>query len=240
MPRPVTIRDEAIIQAARDVFLEDGFAATTAAVAARAGVSEGSIFKRFATKVELFQTAMRPRIEALEWLNGLAERVGQGSLRDQLVRLGVEGIAFFRTVMPLIMMTWSNQKPCAQSGALPAVLQEPNPPPIRAMKRLTAYFAAEIRAGRLRRHDPQVLARMFLGTMQNYVFFDIVLRAHDERSMPSELYVREVVDVLLTGTSAELSPVSHVRVPQTRVPRARASVPARKTAAKRRSSKRSA
>jgi len=54
MARPTVIRDETIIDAAREVFLERGFGATTAEVAVRAGVSEGSIFKRFNSKVDLF------------------------------------------------------------------------------------------------------------------------------------------------------------------------------------------
>ena len=58
MARPTVIRNEAILQAARDVFLERGILATSAEVAQRAGVSEGSLFKRFKTKADLFRAAM--------------------------------------------------------------------------------------------------------------------------------------------------------------------------------------
>lgn len=50
MARPVAIHDPTILDAAREVFLLRGAAATTAEVARRAGVSEGSIFKRYRTK----------------------------------------------------------------------------------------------------------------------------------------------------------------------------------------------
>ena len=52
MARPTVIRDEQILDAARIVFLERGVLATTAEVAQRAQVSEGSLFKRFKTKAE--------------------------------------------------------------------------------------------------------------------------------------------------------------------------------------------
>ena len=62
MARPTSIKDETIVAAAREVFLERGIQATTAEVAERAGVSEGSVFKRFKTKSELFRAAMGDRL----------------------------------------------------------------------------------------------------------------------------------------------------------------------------------
>ncbi|MFE3452051.1 TetR family transcriptional regulator [Nonomuraea sp. NPDC059194] len=47
--------DRALLQAARDVLAEDGAHASVAAIAARAGVGIGSLYRRFKTKEELFQ-----------------------------------------------------------------------------------------------------------------------------------------------------------------------------------------
>jgi AcrR family transcriptional regulator len=47
--------DHALLQAARDVLAEDGAKASVAAIAARAGVGIGSLYRRFRTKEELFQ-----------------------------------------------------------------------------------------------------------------------------------------------------------------------------------------
>ena len=58
MPRPVSIHNDAILEAASQVFLAHGYQASTAEIARRAGVSEGSIFKRFKTKTDLFLAAM--------------------------------------------------------------------------------------------------------------------------------------------------------------------------------------
>src|SRR5262245_46157570 len=107
MARPVSIKDETIITAAREVFLERGIQATTAEVAQRAGVSEGSVFKRFKSKSELFHAAMGDRILEIEWVSSLPERVGRGEVRDNLAELGMQIIAFFRELMPIMMMSWS-------------------------------------------------------------------------------------------------------------------------------------
>src|SRR5437762_1272943 len=109
MPRPPTITDRQILEAAREVFLEKGVTATTAEVAKRAGCAEGSIFKRFPTKVELFQAAMHQGTPELpEWIKRLCSEPGQGDLRDKLVQSGLAAIEFFRRIMPLMMMSWSH------------------------------------------------------------------------------------------------------------------------------------
>jgi hypothetical protein len=97
--------------------------------------------------------------------------------------------------MPLIMMGWANPSP----RGIPASLDVPNPPPLRAIKRLASFFEAEMRAHRLRRHDPEVVARCFLGSLQNYVFFELILKAQDELPLPPEMHVRGVVNLLWNG-----------------------------------------
>ena len=193
MARPAHITDEQILTAAREVFLERGFQATSAEVAKRAGVAEGSIFKRFKTKHALFIAAMK--MEEPEWMRGLEKRTGKGDLKQNLVELGLEIVGFFRQLMPLMMMAWSNPGP----SGLPEVLSEPNPPPLRAIKRLASFFESEIRAHRLRRHDAEIIARAYLGGLQNYVFMELLLKAQDELPLPAEMHVRGLVSLLWNG-----------------------------------------
>ncbi len=207
------ISDERILDAARDVFLESGIQATTAQVALRAGVSEGSIFKRFRTKAELFQAAMSSMNEP-PLLKDLGARVGSGVLRDDLYELGLGMIGFFRNIVPLMMMAWSNPGP----GGLPHPLSGPNPPPIRAMKSLAGFFDGEMRAGRLRRSDPEIVARAFLGSLHTFAFFEIVLRQSGELPMPAETYVRGLVALLLDGVGVRDGDPARAETP--RVPAA--------------------
>src|SRR5579883_458509 len=108
MARPATIKDETIIEAARAVFLARGIRATTAEVAERAGISEGTIFNRFKSKVDLFRAAMQFKLEEPEWIKDLAKLVGKGKIDETLVQIGLQVIGFLRTCIPLMMMAWSN------------------------------------------------------------------------------------------------------------------------------------
>ena len=196
MGRPTVIRDETIIDAAREVFLERGYQATTAEVAERAGVSEGSIFKRFSSKVDLFQAAMRSQIEEPDFVKTLAARVGQGQVWDNLVEIGMQVVAFFRTTTPLMMMKWSNPGP---EGSVPCMMNEPNPPQLRTLARMAGFFEAEARAGRIRRHDPEIIARAFLGAIHNFVVFELLFKGHEQLPMPAETFVRGLVNLLWGG-----------------------------------------
>jgi AcrR family transcriptional regulator len=196
MARPQRITDEQILAAAREVFLRRGIQATTADVARRARVAEGSIFNRFRTKQQLFRAAMRPELADPPWLASLTRRAGKGDVREILIDVGHEILAFFRRLMPLMMMSWSNR-----GRGLPDDLKAPDSPPLRALKRLAGFFEAEMRAGRIRRHDPEILARAYLGSLQNYVVFELLLKARDELPLPSETYLRGLVALLWEGAS---------------------------------------
>ena len=196
MPRPKSIKDEDLIRAARDVFVERGIHATSAEVAKRAGVSEGTLFNRFKTKFDLFRAAMTPELEEPAWLVALADRVGQGDVRQSLNQAGVDAIGFFRRLMPLIMLSWSS---VGATGGLPDVLTVPNPPPIRVLRQLTRILEAEMKLKRLRKHEAEVVARAFLGGMMQYVFFEMLLAVRGEPLMTPQAYVKTLVNLLWNG-----------------------------------------
>ena len=186
-----------ILDAAREVFLELGFQATTAEVARRAQVSEGSVFKRFRSKFELFHAAMLPRLESVDWTRGLSTRVGEGAVREHLHELAHLAIAFFRSTVPLMMMSWSNPDPAGPTAIFAHM--EGEPPPVRAIKRVTSYFEAEMRLGRLRSVDPEVLARAFTGGIVQFVMFEVMLGAQGMLPLPEGSFVDGLVDVLWRG-----------------------------------------
>ncbi|HWE31558.1 MAG TPA: helix-turn-helix domain-containing protein [Polyangia bacterium] len=197
MSRPVRISEGKILEAARAVFLDLGFAGTTAEVARRAGVAEGSIFKRFATKVELFRAAMQPEMDEPDWVRTLLNSEEGGDPREVLLQCGLQAVEFLRRLIPLIMMQWSSGK---QFG-LPEHLQGPQGPPMRALKAWSAFFDREMRAGRMRKHEPEVVARMMFGSIQSYVFFEIMLRSPERMTLPVEVYLRGLIDVLWSGVA---------------------------------------
>src|SRR6185369_15323492 len=107
MGRPSKVSTDGIIESARALFLAKGLSATTAEIAERAGVSEGSLFNRFKNKVDLFMAAMHlPRPIFLEALPGL---VGQGDARANLEKIAGDIIAFVEAALPKIVTLISHR-----------------------------------------------------------------------------------------------------------------------------------
>jgi AcrR family transcriptional regulator len=197
MARPSTISTDQILDAAREVFLERGFRATTAQVAKRARVAEGSLFKRFPTKHELFFAAMQPAMQDPPFLRAIEGRVGRGDVRENMVELGTQLLEFLRRMLPLLMMSWSNRP----GELLPPHLSSNDPPPVRALRRTADYFRAEMKRGRLRRQDPEVLARALFGGVQNYVFHELIRKSRRGGRQSSEAFVRDLVALLWAGAA---------------------------------------
>jgi len=77
MARPVTIQTERILEAARRVFMKHGYGASTAKIAKAAGVSEGSLFKHFQTKCNLFLAALEVKPGEQSWQDRLMASAGR-------------------------------------------------------------------------------------------------------------------------------------------------------------------
>lgn len=192
MARPTSIRNEQILEAARRCFLEQGYGVSTAAIARAAGVSEGSIFKRFETKERLFHESMGlPRLD----LRAITEsRVGQGDLQANLTQLVMELLSFFRELIPRVMMT------CSQPGLSPVEQFRDNPrsTPALLLASLRDYLSKEIELGRLRPVMPDVAARMLLGAVHNFAFFEhLGLEAH--RPEETKAFAEGVVEHIWNG-----------------------------------------
>ena len=196
MARPVTIRREAILQVAQRLFLEQGMSVSTAEIAREAGVSEGSIFKRFATKEELFREAMGIAVPDL----GLAARGGGGEVPEQLAEVGVALIAFFRELVPRMMRLWAHSGGEASPRA--TLDAQGTPLPVRLMRGVAEYLAAEQALGRLGPADPEVLARMFVASMHNYVFLALV-SGEQAPAAAAQAYARGVVELLWRGVAPD-------------------------------------
>jgi AcrR family transcriptional regulator len=178
---------------ARRVFLELGIRATTAEVATRAGIAEGTIFHRFKSKEELFRAAMNFDPDAaLSLVAQLPARVGVGDLRETLVDFAVGFMDLGRIALPVWMMAWSNPESqlCQERTSERATRYE------RVLGALTAFFEAEMQAGRLRHADAEVMARMLIGSLHHFCMIELFMGSQAEGLSHREFGER-VVDVLL-------------------------------------------
>lgn len=204
MARPTTITDEQILEAAREVFFRCGVHATTAEIARVADVSEGTIFRRFSTKQELFLAAMGlnaapawvQRIEALTMADD------RGEVRENLLLIADEMLDFFELLIPKMNLILS----CGKEAG-PAMLfdQDQPPPPVRALKALRLYFSVEAEAGRIAVDNPEIVAKMFIGALWQYAFWDFC-GLHQVLPMARQTYLEGAIDTFLRALAPPACP----------------------------------
>ena len=150
MGRQKTISDEELLARAREVFVERGFAGSTREIARRAGVSEGVLFQRHATKADLFFAAMAlPSVDLQALFDARFD-----SARDQLASVTAAMIDYFRDSMPVLLPLlsppvfeveeFSRRHPDSPFGAL--------------RRGLVAFFARERESRRIGPVDPGAAA----------------------------------------------------------------------------------
>jgi AcrR family transcriptional regulator len=106
---------------------------------------------------------------------------------------------FGRGAMPVMMMSWSNpENMCAADRTSERASRYQ-----RTLGLITNYLAAEIQIGRLRPLEPEVAARMLLGSLHHYCMIELFVGAGSERFTHRQ-FAEQVVDVLLA--SAENRP----------------------------------
>jgi AcrR family transcriptional regulator len=185
MARVQTISNEQILMAARQVFLEQGFNAPTTEIAAKAGISSGSIFKRYQTKEALFFAAMNSESQ---WAGGLGSLVGHGDLKVNLEAIAHAVLSFARELLPCLMLAWSLR----QQGR-----EDQDSIIARDIRLLSEFLQAERELGRLRPSlDTQVTAATFVGTIMNYGLLEVIA---EKESNDSEEFIKAFVDTLWKG-----------------------------------------
>ena len=212
--RPLTLSDDALLDIARDVFLERGLEATTSSIAKRARISESVIFYRYKTKEALFaavferQLAMPPAFARLAW------RAGLGEIADNLFDAGMGLVEMSERTLPFMMMALSSP---TKLNVLAKHACNPQPLRREMVGVLTRYFDGEMHAGRLPTSNAEILARTFLGAITQ-----LVMSSHLEVPPPEidpPTYLREMIHVVLYGAGARREPQR--REPQRRAPAAR-------------------
>ncbi len=187
MARPSTISSQQILDAARTEFLAHGFTkASTVDIARSAGVSEGSIFNRFTTKDNLFRAAMDDAQPPALALDGY---IGQGDLRKNLIRITVESVHFLSSLLPKLMLRWSER----ELGPQATVCSRPR----EVLRALTDFFKAEKALGRVG-GDPPIIARMFMGAVWNYCFMQTVA---GDKSMSATTFAEHLIAGLWQGVA---------------------------------------
>ncbi|HLI59328.1 MAG TPA: TetR/AcrR family transcriptional regulator [Solirubrobacteraceae bacterium] len=160
--RPPGDGREAILEATGDLLRERGISRlTTREVAARAGVSEASVFYHYGDRAKLLQAAFDRGLAPLLAIAAQGEVAGAD--RHQVLERVGRGIErFLMEAMPILTAAQSDAE---LRDELAAMMSERDLGPHRGVSRVGDYLAAEQAAGRVRGDvDPHAVAASFVGT----------------------------------------------------------------------------
>ncbi|HEX7624576.1 MAG TPA: TetR/AcrR family transcriptional regulator [Anaeromyxobacteraceae bacterium] len=193
--RPPSIREEDILDAARDVFREEGHATTTAKIAERAGVSEGILFYRYKSKEALLAAVIHRETQPPESLRELVKTVGERSIAENLERIVDSVLEAVSRAHPFLELALTSPT----SGEIHELIftKVRKPPPQLIVELVASWFEAEIRAGRARAIDATAAARALLGGCIDHVRSRRAARGDED----GRVFARGLVDVLLHGAA---------------------------------------
>lgn len=102
MGRQRIITDQELLAVAREVFREQGHAASTRDVARAAGITQAVLYQRFRSKDELFFAAMLPPPPDMDALLGSEEET-QAGVESHLCAIAGRMLAYFADVGPVVL-----------------------------------------------------------------------------------------------------------------------------------------
>lgn len=180
-------RRNQLLDVARKLFASKGLENTTIKdIADEAGVAQGLLYHYFRSKDELFW-AIVARDNPLPVMSEILVGAGDRPARDVLVQAGLRAYDILNQQSELFRIVAREviTRPEMREGfkMIQAI----------ALGLLTRYLEARIAAGELRPHNPDITARMLIGSMVAGFLL----------GMPAELYVAEVVDTLLSGIATQ-------------------------------------
>lgn len=189
MARPRTVSDDAIRQAAREVFLEHGPGASVNLIAERLGVTHAAVFGRAGNKVQLMLESLSPG--SPKALDLLAEAVPASDAVGRLRVILVELMVFLREIVPGLVVL----KAAGHSmGQLPS--QQKAPPPVALRWALTRWLERAVEAGTLAPMRCWAVAEGLLGALEARCF-NGYLGGPTFAPGADEVFVRELVDGLV-------------------------------------------
>jgi AcrR family transcriptional regulator len=162
--RNKTVSDEDLLGVARETFVEKGFAASTREIARRAGVSEGVLFQRFATKEDLFFAAMIPPAADVHQLFNHPRAQGC----ELLEKITFAMIDYFRATLPVLIPLMSH--PAFSFEVFSE--RHPDSPMFELRREITQFMMRQKAAGSIGDVDPGAAALVVWSTAHTVVFFE--------------------------------------------------------------------
>lgn len=181
---------ERVLEAAKEAFLSKGYNASMDSIASRALVAKQTLYNHFSNKDALFEEVFRVATESiLVALDG-----SSNDLRSDLFRfasayrkatMSYSGIAMFRT------LTSEAQRFPILARAAYAV------GPGQTLHQVALFIDKHMRAGRLRRDDPDLASEMLLGMLVGIDRTRFLLGAEELPETLSDVKTALIIDNFL-------------------------------------------
>ncbi|MBK7137213.1 MAG: TetR/AcrR family transcriptional regulator [Rhodocyclales bacterium] len=194
-------RPQELTAAALELFVEKGFAATRLdEIAARAGVSKGTLYLYFDSKEELFKAVIR---------EGLLPLLAEGE--ELMASMPGPASELFRA----IVLRWWEIVGEGPIGGIPKLIfaEARNFPEIarfyadevieRGKRLFVAVFRRGIDSGEFRPFDPQALVHIVISPLIMRVIWKHSLDCCGVTSVPLDDYLREYLELTLRGLRRE-------------------------------------
>jgi AcrR family transcriptional regulator len=198
MARPTVIDNETILKAARGVFLRRGLSASTADVAKRAGISHGSVFKRFKTKSELFHAAMLAELHDERWLR-IFDYAPERDFCQHLREIAGRIAAHMQRITPFLMLSWADR--CAARKFREQMDRSPH---AEMVQRFEAFFRAHRRAGSIADCDARTVVLGFIGALHTYTLFELWYARKAGEAVPIDTFINGFIDTLWRGLDPQI------------------------------------
>jgi len=194
-------RPQEILDAALAIFAEKGFAATRMDdIAARAGVTKGTIYLYFESKEAVFNALVRESIGTA--ISGVTENVERfaGSTRD-LLRMVLTAIGEFvrtsdRVVLPKILI--------AEAGNFPELVRFYRKEIIdKGLALMSAVIARGVARGEFRPVTPAHVARICMAPLLLAAFWRTTFAQFDAEPYDYQGLIETHIDLLLRGLAPD-------------------------------------
>jgi len=191
--RPPSGGREAIVEAALAILREQGIAnLTSREVAARAGVSDASVYYHFGDRAGLLEAVFAQGMKPLLFMKGLDQKELEPA---EVIRGALAALErFFDDVLPVLHAAQADPE---LRSALAAFVQANDLGPHKGVELLGSYLRAEQRAGRVRTDaDPEAIALLIIDCAFAKAARKQML-LHSEQHLPSDDAVLREISRLL-------------------------------------------
>jgi len=185
---------ERILETALEIFSKKGFkGATTRELAAEAKVSEVTLYRHFESKEEVFAEIAK-RFTIVPVLENIPAEIFTKPLGEKLKFIAGKFFAVFRERSSIMRIMFAESIVHKEQAKM---LFENIP--MKALAIISKMFEREIADGKVKKLDPRIMARLFLGTLLSYNIFHEILYGKEYEQFDESVVIETIVETYLKG-----------------------------------------